>query len=291
MLMWWCVAVRIVSNPLSNASQKALTHRGANPLFIIFATYALLSAVCAPLLFAARVPSDPAFWFNLILCAVLAVAGNALLVHALRSSDLSIIGPINAYKPVVSLIPAIVLLHEVPGLLALIGIVLIVAGNCFCTGPSPRGAGALRGFLADEGVRYRFAALVLSAIEAVFLKKAVVASSASTTFLMWSVLGLLVSLGVLCLPFLQVNLRHELSVMRSNAVTYGLLFLTTGLMQLCTLVVLEQFQVGPALALFQTSTLISVLLGRGVFQEPHFARRLGGSFVMMTGAVLIILGR
>jgi drug/metabolite transporter (DMT)-like permease len=293
MLMWLCVAARIISNPLSNAFQKVLVHRGADPLFVIFATYALLSAVCGPLLLVAGVPSSWAFWGNISFCAVLAVASNVLLVHALRSSDLSIVGPINAYKPVVSLIPAIVFLHEMPGLLALIGISLIVAGNYLCVdsaASTPR-TRAWRKFLSDPGVRYRFAALILSAVEAVFLKKAILVSSATTAFLIWSVLGMVVSLACLFLPFLGIKIGHEFTVMRSCAPTFGMLFVTTGVMQLCTLVVLERFQVGAALALFQTSVLVSVVLGRGMFREPHFERRLGGSAVMVIGAVLIILGR
>jgi len=293
MLMWLCVAARVVSNPLSNAFQKILTHRGADPLFVIFATYALLSVVCGPLLLVTGTPSAPAFWINISFCAVLAVVSNVLLVHALRHSDLSIIGPINAYKPVLTLVPAVVFLNEVPGLLAMIGIGLIVSGNSLCVEPdsSSRRAGALRKFFSDQGVRCRFAALVLSAVEAVFLKRAILVSSASTAFLIWCMLGLVVSLACLFLQFLGIRIRRELAVMRSNAPTFGLLFLTTGAMQFSTLVVLERFQVGAALALFQTSVLVSVLLGRGVFHEPHFARRLGGSAVMVAGAVMIILGR
>jgi len=291
--MWLCVAARIVSNPLSNAFQKVLTHRGADPLFIIFATYALLSVGCGPLLLVTGVPTAAAFWVNISFCALLAVASNVLLVHALRRSDLSIVGPINAYKSVVSLVPAVVFLGEVPGLPALLGIGLIVAGNYLCvdSDPTPRRAGTWQRFLADPGVRYRFAALVLSAVEAVFLKKAILVSSATTAFLVWCVAGLLVSLACLFLPFPGIRIHHELAVMRSNALIFGLLFLTTGVMQWCTLIVLERFQVGAALALFQTSVLVSVVLGRGLFQEPHFARRLGGSAVMVAGAVLIILGR
>jgi drug/metabolite transporter (DMT)-like permease len=62
-------------------------------------------------------------------------------------------------------------------------------------------------------------------------------------------------------------------------------------MQLCTLLTLRAFQVGYALALFQTSTLLTDVLGYKVFREPHFARRMAGSAVMVGGAVLIVCGR
>jgi len=42
-------------------------------------------------------------------------------------------------------------------------------------------------------------------------------------------------------------------------------------MQFCTLVILTGFQVAAALALFQTSTLLTVVLGWRVFHEQQFA--------------------
>jgi len=49
--------------------------------------------------------------------------------------------------------------------------------------------------------------------------------------------------------------------------------------------------VSPALALFQMSTLLTVLLGRAVFREPNFVNRLLGASVMTAGAVLIVVYR
>jgi drug/metabolite transporter (DMT)-like permease len=76
-----------------------------------------------------------------------------------------------------------------------------------------------------------------------------------------------------------------------NVRTYLWLATTTGLMQLCTIVVLAGFQVGYALALFQTSTLVSVFLGWRVFREGNIGERLVGSVVMVAGAVMIVVGR
>src|SRR5205823_1778944 len=113
-------------------------------------------------------------------CAALAVAGNTLLVQALRLSDLSVLGPVNAWKAVVSLVPGAVLLREVPGPAGLAGIGLIVAGSYALVDrdggrrdgtAGGRGRGAVARFVTDRGVQFRLAALVLSAVEAVFLKR------------------------------------------------------------------------------------------------------------------------
>jgi drug/metabolite transporter (DMT)-like permease len=62
-------------------------------------------------------------------------------------------------------------------------------------------------------------------------------------------------------------------------------------MQYCTLVSFGALHVGYALALFQTSAILSVILGHQFFQEKHFAQRLIGSVVMVGGAALIVWKR
>src|SRR5215470_9785154 len=99
-MIWLCIAVRIVANPFSNVFQKLLTRRSANPLVIIGITHALLSLVSVAALFLVPVPRTPSFWINISICALLAVLANALIVQALSLSDLSILGPINAWKSV-----------------------------------------------------------------------------------------------------------------------------------------------------------------------------------------------
>lgn len=307
-MIWLCIAVRILANPFSNVFQKLLTRKTADPLFIICVSHLLLSLACAPLVLFFPVPLAADFWANMSVCALLAVAANVLIVEALKLSDLSIIGPINAWKPVVSLLPGMLLLREFPGWLGLGGIVLIVAGSYLIVDDDPdepiRNFRAR--FLRDKGIQCRFAALILSAVEAVFLKKALAGSSPPMTFTVWSILGFVVSLVAVAVmigakPFAThiANsqsvppvgyLGHEVAVLRESKATYLMLFLTTGLMQLCTIVTLEQLQVSYALALFQTSALISVVLGHRFFDEQHFVQRLAGAAVMVTGAVLIILG-
>src|ERR1017187_2854283 len=94
------VLARIVANPVSNVFQKQLTQRSANPLFIIGATDALLALAVLPLFFLVAVPRvlAPGFWTNMGIGASRAVASNVLLVYARQSSDLSGLGPSNAYK-------------------------------------------------------------------------------------------------------------------------------------------------------------------------------------------------
>ena len=288
------VFARVVANPVSNVFQKQLAQRAAHPVFIIGATHALLTLMALPFIACARpVELGPAFWTNIAICAVLAVAGNVLLVYALRSSDLSVLGPINAYKAVLSLVLGVFLIGEVPTVFGLIGVLLILAGSYFVVdrAPGQPHGDAFVQFFRERGIQLRFAALLFSATEAVFLKRAVLHSSPGITFLFWSILGLPVAAAAIAL-LLRGQVGQEMLRLRHHWRTYLWLAVTTGLMQLTTLLTFGKLQVGYSLALFQLSTLISVFLGYRYFRERNIRRRLVGSAIMIAGAVLIVaLGR
>jgi drug/metabolite transporter (DMT)-like permease len=282
-----------VANPLSNVFQKQLAQRSAAPLLIIAATHGLLTVLALPLL--AGMPLGAlgvAFWGNMLTAVVLAVAGYVFLWYALRSTDLSVLAPINAYKAVLGLLLGVVLIGEVPTLFGLIGVALIVAGSYFVIDRASGQAhgSAFRQFTREPGVQLRFAALACSATESVFLKRALLLSSPITAFLIWTVFCF--ALAAITAVILRNGVVAEVTRFRSEWRTLLWLTVTTGLMQLTTLVTLGKLQVGYSLALFQLSTLISVYLGHRYFQERNIRRRLLGSLVMVTGAILIVtLGR
>jgi drug/metabolite transporter (DMT)-like permease len=283
------VATRIIANPVSNVFQKRLAGARANPVFIIAATHALLAVVAVPFLVQMRSSSlTTGFWPNMAVSAILAVLGNVLLVYALRSGDLSVLGSITAYKAILSLVLGIFLIGEVPSTVGLVGVLLILFGSYFVvdrTEGQPSRSAFVQ-FFRERGVQHRFAALACSATEAVFLKRAVLQSSPLLAFFLWSTLGLLVA-SVFVAILLPGQVRMEMKRLLQHWSTYGWLAVTTGLMQVTTLLTFGVMQVGYSLALFQLSTLISVFFGYRYFQERNIARRLFGSVVMIIGAVLI----
>ena len=287
------VVTRIVANPLSNLFQKQLTQRSANPVFIIAVVHATLTAMCLPLLLVRgtlAIAPGPEVWVNMVICALLAVAGNVLLVHAVKAVDLSVLGPINAYKSVIGLVLGIFLIGERPTAMGVAGTLLIIAGSYFVVDDpvdEPRRHAFVR-FFRERGIQLRFAALGLSATEAVFLKKAILLSSPLTTFVLWSVLGLPIA-GAAVVLLSRNTIDEEVSVLRRHSRTYLWLVVTTGLMQLSTVLTFDKLHVGYSLALFQMSTLISVFLGYQYFQERQIRKRLFGSVVMAAGAVLIVM--
>jgi drug/metabolite transporter (DMT)-like permease len=287
------VLVRIVANPLSNVFQKQLTLKSASPVFIIGAVHALLMLACVPVWFVpgtVTLHGRPGLWATMTACAFMAVAGNAALVAAVRSTDLSVLGPINAYKSVVGLLLGIVVIGELPTAAGVIGVLLIAAGSSLVVdrvrGQTRRHAFVL--FFQERGIQLRFAALGLSATEAVFLKQAILLSSPLTTFVLWCMLGALVAAAAILL-MLGRNTLDDLQILKHELPTYLRLTITTGVMQLATVFTFGTMQVGYSLALFQLSALISVFLGYRYFQEGQMRSRIVGSLVMTAGATLIVM--
>lgn len=264
-----------------------LTVKGHHPLAVNFLTYAGLNVLCLPLAF--RVPWNdlPAdFWLFSALGGMAGAAGNGFLVKALQKGDLSVLGPINAYKSVVGLIVGIFLLGEIPNLWGVAGTLLIIGGSYFVLDTTEdRFSWAL---LRRPDIQYRLWALVLTAIEAVFIKRVILASDVPTAFLSWCWGGALFS--ALLLPLYRLPLGHQIrSFRKADLAPFIFLVLCIGVMQLTTNYVFNHMPVGYALALFQLSTIVSVLLGHRVFNETGILKKLVGSVIMIGGSLLIIL--
>jgi drug/metabolite transporter (DMT)-like permease len=281
------VLLRIFSNPLGNVFQKQLTAKGIHPLFVNFLTYFLLSAVSLLVVLFIRLPVLPKeFWIYSVLGGIAGATGNGFLVKALQTGELSVLGPVNSYKSVVAIIGGIILLGEIPTIAGLLGIVLIISGSYFVLDTTEeRFSFAL---LKRRDIQYRLWAMILTAIEAVFVKKVILASSVTLAFISWCCFGALFSFVLLF--FYRLDLKKEIrQINKSCLVKIALLIACIGTMQLTTSYTFAHMDVGYALSLFQLSVIVSVLFGYRFFKEAEIRKKLIGSIIMLIGSVLIIL--
>ncbi|QIP11850.1 EamA family transporter [Spirosoma aureum] len=287
----FAVLIRIVANPLSNVFQKQLTHRSADPLFVISATYGFLALTCLLFWPQLRFTGLPmAFWQSMLVVGLFAMVGNVFLVKALHIGDLSVLGPINAYKSVVGLIAGIFLLNEIPGWWGLAGVLLIVAGSYVVLSNKQQRKGFSWHLFQRQEVKLRLAALVFSAIDGAFLKKAIVLSTPAIAFFYWCLFGFGFTFIWIVLT-MRNRWQEQTTLLFSQKITYLALFLTVGITQVASNVALAGMPVGYALALFQTSALVSVVFGYQFFNEQGIVRKLIGAGIMVAGAVLItVLG-
>lgn len=164
------VISRVLSNPLGNVFQKQLTNRYNHPLLINFLTFLLLSVFCIIPAIQVRWLELPfEFWKYCILAGIVGATGNGFLVKALQCGDLSVLGPINSYKSVVGIIVGTFLLGEIPNLWGIAGMSLIVYGSYYVLDTMDEHFSLA--LLKRKEIQYRIWAMVLTAIEAVFIKK------------------------------------------------------------------------------------------------------------------------
>lgn len=279
--------VRIFANPLANVYQKQLTQKKISPLYVNFTTYFLLSLGCLALVFFIdwSVVTRMALIYAFI-AGLLGAIGNGLLIKAFEKGDLSILGPINSYKAVVSLIFGIFVLGEIPGLWGMAGIALIILGSYFVLDTTEeRFSWKL---FKNREIQFRIGAMVVAAIEATFIKKTILFSSVEFSFMSWCWFGAI--FAFIIMKCFRVGMQSEVSKINSElGLKFILLVVCIGLMQYTTNYVFENMVVGYALSLFQLSVIISIFFGYSIFKEKNIKKKLIGSVIMIGGSVLIIL--
>lgn len=266
------VIVRIFSNSYLNVFQKLLTSRGEKSSVINFYSYLGLTIL------GFLVTVIPVFQIELLLPVLimgfLGSLANYFIIKALSCGELSTLAPINSYKPIVALVFGVFFLKEIPNSLDLIGMVLIILGT-FCLSNHKT--------LYNKATLYRFLALIFSGIEAIFIKKVILLSNVQSAFLYWAIAGLVFS------TILVICSKHRLRIEKSNFKYQALLVLMIFMMQYSTNYVFEKMNVAYALALFQLSIIVSVLLGANIFKEKGLLKKIVATIIMLFGATILIL--
>lgn len=279
--------IRIFANPLANVYQKQLTQRSVSPLYVNFTTYFLLALACLILIFFidwSVVTSMSVFYA--FIAGLLGAIGNGLLIMAFKKGDLSILGPINSYKSIVSLIFGVFLLGEIPGVWGIAGIALIILGSYFVLDTTEeRFSWKL---FKNREIQYRIGAMVVAAIEATFIKKTILLSSVEFSFMSWCWFGAV--FAFIFMKVMGVGMHTEISKISPDlGMKFISLVICIGLMQYTTNYVFENMVVGYALSLFQLSVIVSIFFGYRIFKEKNIKKKLIGSIIMIAGSVLIIL--
>jgi hypothetical protein len=281
------VIIRILVNPFSNVLQKQITLKGQHPLFINLATYTLLAFISVFLIYDISIQSlDTEFWIYSIAGGITGALGNGFIVKALEKGDLSVLGPINAYKSIVGMLFAFIIIREVPNIWGLMGMGFIIVGSYFVLDTTEEKFSWQ--LFKTPAIQYRLTALVLTGIQAVLDKKVIEHSNLEIAFAGWSIFG--AGFSFVFILFTKVSIQKEFKIVdRAILVKYFLLVLTVGLMLASTNYTLSHMPVGYALALFQLSILLSVVLGHRFFNELHLFKKLMGATIMVIGSALIIL--
>ena len=127
--------------------------------------------------------------------------------------------------------------------------------------------------------------MVLTGIEAVFVKKVIIASSVITSSILWCWLGAVFSF----LLMVTSKGSTRLSSQHKQPDRFIYLVICIGITQVATTYTFAHMHVGYALSLFQLSAIVSVFLGHRIFKEKDIVKKLIGSVIMIAGSAMIIL--
>jgi drug/metabolite transporter (DMT)-like permease len=262
--------------------EKKVSMSGSS-LYTSFYSYFFMSLCCIPFAFSYNWASLPlAFWKYSIFAGLLCASGRACMVKALQIGELSILGPINSYKSVVGLIIGIFILEEFPSIWGLFGMALIIYGSWFVFDTQKEGF-SLK-LLKRKDIILRFAALFFTGIEAVLLKKVILLSSVTISYMMWAWTGAFFTLLIIFFS------KKEFTPIKKFQIhQYFIICICLALMQLSTNYVFNHMKVGYALALFQLSTIVNLVFGVKFFKEQDFTKKLVGTLIMTIGSIFIIL--
>lgn len=266
------VLIRIFSNSYLNVYQKFLTNKGEKPSVVNFYTYLGLTVFAFIICPKPIINHEILGYF--IIMGLLGAVGNYFIIKALSQGELSSLAPINSYKPVVALFLGFFLLGELPGVFETIGIVLIILGTFILSSVK---------HIYNKATLYRILALIFSGTEAIFIKKIILLTDVPSSFLYWALASFIFTI------FFVLISKHPVKIKKTNIKNQIILLFLVALMQYSTNYVFSKMNVAYALALFQLSTLVSVYLGVNIFKESDFLRKILASFIMLIGAIFIIL--
>ena len=280
---------RLLFSSFANVFQKKLAHNGLHPFFIVMASYLVLGIICLPLLWAINPTQlNITFWINIFFAALLDMAGTLFLVMSLSKTDLSVFGPLNAYKIVISMLLAMLFLGEIPNFQGIVGVAVIVIGSFFLF-PFSGGASTrkLLHLFSEKGVQYRFLSILLFSVGTLPLKNAVVSGGPLETTIFWCLIGFPFAVIVHTF-FLKDNFSKDFKNSRDRVYSFLYLGILIFLMQYMTMLVFSQMLIAYSLALFQLGMVLQVFLGYKIFNEGHLFRRLLTSLVMVAGSLLVL---
>lgn len=282
------VVVLVGVAALAHATWNITVKRtGASGPGFIWAGTAVSAILYAPFGIASLVDSGADLVSLLPLAAVsggLQVLYFLVLQRGYRLGDVSVVYPLaRGTGPALSVLMAVIILGERPGLIVLFGAAVVVAG--VVTIGFAGGVRHARGNRA--GIRYGLAVGVIIAAYTLWDAAAVTVHALPPVGYYWA--SIVVQLVLLGVPA-ALRRRETVAVARAHPVAV-LLFGALG--PLAYVLVLVAFQLAPVSIIAPAREVSVVLVGLAgwlLFREPHPVQRLVGAAVVLTGVALLAVG-
>lgn len=285
-------ALLILGGALAHAAWNLVVKAtGASGPYVLTVALAVSVVALAPFGAPSLIASAPAVpaWPALTLgSAVLHVSYFLLLQRGYRLADVGVVYPLaRGTGPLLSVIGAILVLGERPGIVTLIGVVLVILGVVVIGTASGRGV-----MTADAGARRRLGVaygLGLGALLAGYT----VWDAAAVTDLGFAPVGYFWAslVGQLAL-FTALSVRQPRLLLCAARRHWGAALAIGVLSPIAYLATLAAFGLAPVSVVAparELSVVIIALAGWLLFREPHPARRVAGGVVVLAGVAVLAL--
>lgn len=226
------------------------------------------------------------FWLPLVIICIGFYPLNAFLyLQAIKHSELSKVLPIQSLWPVFSLIPAWLILHEIPTVISTIGILLTVLGVYVLGMKNNVLHHPLQPFREEKGSRYMIFAVMLVTMAGVLDKVAINASNAVYYSFVSTIGAVLVLFVVLCMY--KIN---EFSLLKNNVKNLGLIGALQGSSYTTYLLALSAGPIAYVAAIRSSNVLIGSLLGIIILKETFTIYKAASFILILIGGILLALG-
>lgn len=278
------VSFAVLLAALLHASWNAMIKGGRDVLMDTAAIVVGAGLVAVPFAFVVPLP-DPASWPYILASIVTHLAYYFFMVSAYRSGDLSLVYPLmRGVAPLLTGMLAIVWMHEWPGALGWIGMLLISAG-VIALAFRPAGLGVLHGH--GRAVAFALANAVVIAVYTI-----IDGSGARLAGNAWSYIAWLFLLDTLPFTFfLLATRRQEFLAALAERQRRGLL--GGGLSAAAYAIsvwAMTKAPVALVASLRETSVLFATLIGARLLKEHLTPRRWAGVAAVAAGVIALKAG-
>jgi uncharacterized membrane protein len=289
--MWiiWALLSALLA-AMRRTNEKQLTYR-LNHFTIAFVTQLLSLPIISVALLLHGVSFNPLhlglnFWLPLLFMSAGFWPLNAYLyLQAIKHGELSKVLPVQSLLPVLTLLPAWLSLGEVPTIIAVLGIVLTVAGVYVLGMKKNALHHPLQPFRDEKGSRYMLYTVMLVTLAGVIEKVAVDASDA-IYFSFVSTVGAVLALYVI----LRICKINEFENLKSVIKSLGTVGAFQGSSYTTYLLALSAGPVAYVTAIRSANVLVAALLGITLLRERLTVYKLASFSLILAGIALLALG-
>lgn len=229
------------------------------------------------------------FYYFIFLIAIFQFFVAEFSFKALKCSDLSLVVPMLSFTPVFLIGTSFFILHEIPSYFGFLGIFLIFIGSYLLNFEKNQEdiLSPFKNIFKNKGVFYMFVAAIMLSFQLTFIKLAVLSSDKIfSSFASYALIALFFGIKLIASKKAYKDKHYFLPQFYGYIFLSGIVLATSAIFFNVAISIQDLSYVT---AIKRFSVLIGVLFGFLFFREKNFKQRLLASFIMVVGALFIVL--